>query len=71
MKCDICKDNGLCLNNQNHKDYEKNNIDCWTGTDIYDCVEYLEVKDGKVKGTWMKEWYDRMNRNKDSNKTYR
>ncbi len=33
--------------------------------DIYDCVEYLEVKEGKPKGTWMIEW---MNRVKEKDK---
>ena len=29
--------------------------------DIYDCVEYLEVKEGKPKGQWMIDWMKRLN----------
>ena len=28
--------------------------------DIYDCVEYLEVKEGKPKGQWMVDWMKRL-----------
>ena len=37
--------------------------------DIYDCVEYLEVKEGKPKGTWMIEWMKRL-KEKESEEPY-
>ena len=33
--------------------------------DIYDCVEYQEVQDGKIKGQWMIDW---MKKSKKSQK---
>ncbi len=33
--------------------------------DIYDCVEYQEVQDGKIKGQWMIDW---MKKSKNSQK---
>ena len=39
-ECDICKDDGLCLNNTKNPNYDGD----FFGSDIYDCVEYLEVK---------------------------
>ena len=39
--CDICQNDGKCLNNETHKDYEKNNEDFF-GTDLWDCTDYLE-----------------------------
>ena len=38
-KCDICNDDGLCKNNPKNPEYD----DGWFGSDLYDCVEYLEV----------------------------
>ena len=57
--CDICEDDGKCLNNENHPDYEKNNADgsSYGGTDLYDCADYSDVLDGKPKGSWMVNWY--------------
>ena len=56
--CEICNDDGGCLNNINHKDYEKNNADdsFYGGTDIYDCSDYSDVLNGRPKGMWMVEW---------------
>ena len=53
--CDICKDDGKCLNNENHPDYKKNNEDVWLGTDYWDCVDYLEKKN-KTVGKTMKNY---------------
>ena len=56
--CEVCNDDGGCLNNINHKDYEKNNADdsFYGGTDIYDCSDYSDVLNGRPKGMWMVEW---------------
>ena len=64
--CEICNDDGLCKNNENHKDYEKNNEDCWLGTDLYDCVEYTEKKEGIKVGIWMREWGKRLQKKNDN-----
>ena len=47
--CDICKDDGKCLNNIKHPYYSDEN-------DIYDCVNYLELLQGKVIDSWMLDW---------------
>tara|TARA_R110001592_G_scaffold142037_3_gene364025 strand:+ start:1993 stop:2319 length:327 start_codon:yes stop_codon:yes gene_type:complete len=65
--CEVCKDDGLCKNSPSNKDYEKNNEDCWLGTDIYDCSDYLDVKKGKPKGSWMMEVGKRL-KEKDTEK---
>ena len=52
--CDICKNDGKCLNNETHKDYEKNNEDFF-GTDLWDCTDYLEKKNNTV-GSTMKNY---------------
>ena len=56
--CEVCNDDGGCLNNINHKDYEKNNADdsFYGGTDLYDCSDYSNVLDGLPKGQWMIDW---------------
>ena len=56
--CEVCNDDGGCLNNINHKDYEKNNSDdsFYGGTDLYDCADYSNVLDGLPKGQWMIDW---------------
>ena len=58
-ECDICKDDGLCENNPTSPDYD----DDFFGSDIYDCVEYLEAKEGKPKGSWMIEWGRNLKKN--------
>jgi len=58
--CEVCQDDGFCKNSPSNKDYEKNNEDCWLGTDIYDCSDYLNVKEGKPRGSWMMEWGKRL-----------
>ncbi len=35
-ECDICKDDGLCLNNTKNPDYD----DDFFGSDLYDCADY-------------------------------
>ncbi len=52
-QCKICKDDGKCKNNETSKSYDDFYSDYW------DCVEYIEVKDGKQKGTTMLEWIKR------------
>ena len=71
VECSVCKDDGLCKNSPSHKDYEKNNEDVWLGTDIYDCQEYLEVKEGKPKGQWMVDWMKRSNLRKKNKEPYK
>ena len=39
--CDICNDDGKCLNNEKNPKYEN---DMFGNGDIYDCVNYLEKK---------------------------
>ena len=56
IKCEICMDDGLCLNNEKNPNYE----DGLFGSDIYDCSDYLNVKEGKPKGSWMMEWGKRL-----------
>lgn len=63
MQCSICnnqKDNdgNYCLNNKLNPKYEN---DMYGNGDIYDCVEFLEQKENKSKGTWMKNWSQSMN----------
>ncbi len=59
IECSICKDDGLCKNNTKSPDYD----DDFFGSDIYDCVEYLEAKEGKPKGSWMIEWGRNLKKN--------
>jgi hypothetical protein len=60
-KCDICKDDGHCLNSPSNKDYEMNNKDVWLDTDIYDCTDYYnQYVEGRPKGSWMKDWLIRL-----------
>jgi len=59
LMCSICNDDGKCLNNKNNPNYD----DGFFGSDIYDCQEYLEEKEGKPKGSWMVEWGKRLNKN--------
>jgi len=56
IKCEICLDDGLCLNNEKNPDYDGG----FFGSDIYDCCDYLNVKEGKPKGSWMMEWGKRL-----------
>ena len=54
--CDICNDDGKCLNNEKNPKYD----DGFFGSDIYDCSDYLNVKEGKPRGSWMMEWGKRL-----------
>ena len=56
--CEICKDDGRCLNNETHKDYEKNNEDFF-GTDYLDCVDYLEKKNN-TQGEFIKGYVKKL-----------
>ena len=60
--CDICLDDGGCLNNEKHKDYEKNNEDFF-GTDYLDCVNYLEKKNN-TEGQFMKGYITKLQKEK-------
>ena len=44
--------------------------DGFFGSDIYDCVEYLEVKEGKPKGSWMVDWYKNIKKNEAEQPPY-
>jgi|TARA_Y100000310_G_C20147423_1_gene563124 hypothetical protein len=59
-ECDICKDDGLCLNNEKNPNYDGG----FFGSDIYDCCDYLNVKEGKPKGSWMIDWMKRLKKEK-------
>jgi len=54
--CKICNDDGKCLNNEKNPKYD----DGFFGSDIYDCSDYLNVKEGKPRGSWMMEWGKRL-----------
>lgn len=56
--CDICLDDGRCLNNETHEDYDKNNEDFF-GTDYLDCVDYLEKKND-TEGQFMKGYLKKL-----------
>ena len=68
--CEVCNDDGGCLNNINHPDYEKNNEDdsFYGGTDLYDCSDYSDVLDGRPKGMWMVDWYKKIKKNEGKKK---
>ena len=66
IECSICNDDGKCLNNPKNPDYD----DDWFGSDIYDCVEYLEVKEGKSKGQWIVDWTKNLKKKKDNKELY-
>lgn len=53
--CSICKDDGMCLNNEKHPNYNENNKDFF-GTDYWDCTEYIEKRDGLAVGTHLRNW---------------
>ena len=48
--CDICNDDGKCLNNEKNPKYEN---DMFGNGDIYDCVNYLEKKNN-TQGEFMR-----------------
>jgi hypothetical protein len=56
--CEICKDDGKCLNNEKHKHYEKNNQNFF-GTDYLDCVDYLETKNN-TRGEFIKGYVKKL-----------
>ncbi len=45
--CEICNDDGKCLNNEMNPNYD----DDLFGSDYWDCVDYLEKKTNKVGET--------------------
>ena len=65
--CDICLDDGGCLNNEKHKDYEKNNEDFF-GTDYLDCVNYLENKNN-TQGQFIKGYIKNLQEEEKKNNT--
>ena len=56
--CEVCLDDGKCLNNETHVDYDKNNEDFF-GTDYLDCVDYLEKKNN-TEGQFMKRYLKKL-----------
>ena len=66
--CDVCKDDGGCLNNETHKDYEKNNKDFW-GTDYIDCINYLEKKNN-TQGQWIKGYIKNLQEEEKNKEPY-
>ena len=58
--CNICKDDGKCLNNENHPDYEN---DIFGNGDIYDCVDYQEKKNG-TEGQFIMNWLKKIQKRK-------
>ena len=60
-KCQICKDDGLCLDNPSHKDYEINNKDVWSGTDLCDCMDYHDKYIKKDGVSWITRWVKNIN----------
>lgn len=54
--CNICNNVGECLNDPTHPKYKESN------SDIYDCCDYVDKKEGKPAGNWMKNWKNNMNK---------
>ena len=48
--CEICNDDGLCRNNENHPDY-----DC-DFSDYLDCIVYLRNKEDRPTENWIHGW---------------
>ena len=60
--CEICNDDGGCLNNINHKDYEKN--EQWDDPFGYmDCINYQEKKTN-TQGQWIKGYIKKLQEKK-------
>ena len=66
--CEICKDDDRCLNNETHKDYEKNNEDFFW-TDYLDCVDYLEIKNN-TRGEFIKGYVKKLQEEKKNKEPY-
>ena len=66
--CDVCMDDGKCLNNETHKDYEKNNEDFF-GTDYLDCVDYLETKNN-TRGEFIKGYVKKLQEEEQNKEPY-
>jgi hypothetical protein len=66
--CEICKDDGRCLNNETHKDYENNNEDFF-GTDYLDCVDYLETKNN-TRGEFIKGYVKKLQEEEKNKEPY-
>ena len=66
--CEICKDDGKCLNNETHKDYEKNNQNFF-GTDYLDCVDYLETKNN-TRGEFIKGYVKKLHEEEKNKEPY-
>ena len=66
--CDICLDDGRCLNNKTHEDYDKNNEDFF-GTDYLDCVNYLEKKNNK-RGEFIKGYVKKLQEEEKNKEPY-
>ena len=66
--CSVCNDDGYCLNNKFHKDYEKNNEDFF-GTDYLDCVDYLETKNN-TQGEFIKGYVKKLQEEEKNKEPY-
>ena len=64
--CEICDDDGLCLNSEKHPNYNDNNKDFF-GTDYWDCTEYIEKRGGMKVGTNLMEWSKRLKEKENNN----
>ena len=66
--CDICKDDGKCLNSESHKDYEKN--EQWDDPFGYmDCINYSERK-SNTQGQWIKGYIKKLQEKKKYEKDF-
>ena len=66
--CSVCHDDGKCLNNETHVDYEKNNEDFF-GTDYIDCINYLEKKNN-TQGQFMKGYIKNLQEEEQNKEPY-
>ena len=66
--CEICKDDGKCLDNVNHPDYQKNNQDFF-GTDYLDCIDYLETKNN-TRGEFIKGYVKKLQEEEKNKEPY-
>jgi hypothetical protein len=58
--CDICNDDGKCLNNEKNPKYDND----FFGSDYWDCVNYLEKKTDTV-GETMKNYVKNLQKDKE------
>ena len=61
--CEICNDDGKCLNNEKNPNYD----DDFFGSDIYDCVDYLEKKNN-TQGQFMRGYIKNLQKKETEHK---